>query len=248
MRHILQHSKVAIVYRGHYYRPGSKPSNAFNCLHNHAENIHSLIPEKDIYLHTYTGKDDTKLIDMLKPVNYIIQSEPPGVRNKIDFKPYSSRVNTLIQANKLFDAKDYDYILNLRFDLQVNAPVYMWPLDPVKFNTLHPERSWSNWHAERKSSDLIYFYPASMHDDYTQSVKELHRLENRAKLRYGGYNNRESRPVGWSHWITKHMEHKIGLDNIHIMYPVPYYSGKGPDAWLQGRPCNPMVHINRKFE
>ena len=140
----------------------------------------------------------------------------------------------------------YEYILNLRFDLQVNTPVYSWPVDILKFNTLHPERTWSNWYEEYKTSDLLYLYPSRMHDDYIQSVKELHNLESRVKLRYKGYNRRETKPIGWTHWLTKHMEPKIGLNNIHIMYPEPYYSGGTPEDPSHVQTHNPNVHINRK--
>jgi len=189
-------------------------------------------------------------LELLKPNRYEIEPHPPrrAVAKRAErnlAQSHESRVNTFVKANTLFDAERYDYVLNLRFDLNICIPIHSWPIHFDKFNTLHPEASWRNWYKENKTSDLMYFYPKGLHDAFVRCTNELFKLENRTRRRRRGYNHSRARPLGWMHWIVKHLIPVVGMKNINLMYPMPYWSGSQPSDWKKDRPHNPAMYINR---
>ena len=127
--------KIAVCYRGHYYRKGGAyiseqlGSNFSLCYENHKEKLFSYLDDYDVFFHTYshTQTSDEKLVETLQPKKCIIDEE---VHPKISY--------SIGQASSLV-SDEYDFIINLRFDLLFLKPFSDFNVEYNKFNFMFRE-------------------------------------------------------------------------------------------------------------
>lgn len=131
----IQKMKIAVCYRGHYFRKGGAyipdqlGSDFSLCYENHKEKLFPYLDNYDVFFHTYshTQTSDEKLVEILKPKKYIIDKE---VHPKISY--------SMIQSSSLVEG-EYDFIINLRFDLLFLKPFNDFNVEHDKFNFMFRE-------------------------------------------------------------------------------------------------------------
>jgi hypothetical protein len=165
--------KVAIVYRGHFYREDPKilrlgkpdvNSNFFLNYENNKQVLFNNFNEPDIFFHTYcAGKEkNEKLVEYLKPKKYMIER----------FKPRRyDLTNSIIKGAKLYNADDYDLIINTRFDLIYKNHIWRFDLQFDKFNFLYPE-PYKFWSKNKAVCDLMYVYHAKYNEAFIDAIPD----------------------------------------------------------------------------
>lgn len=263
----IKNSKIALVYRGYYYRPpGEKSGNYFKCHKNHVDNIISVFDNIDIYYHTYTYSEnmDNELYKLLKPKQCIIQSRPP---TRYSNSKLTSLVNTFSVANSLVNGRDYDLIINTRFDLVFSSPVCNWNILTDYFNVLGPElvTAWGHesnthnvvdplidWNIERKTSDIFFAYPGIYHESFTRATDKLLELDMYRKRRMKGFMFGERIPIGWPHWLYREVSYLLpnNENDMHLIHTDAHPSG---GVWLSDQTRgvykeigNPLAKISRE--
>lgn len=196
---------IALVYRGFYKRKkgfykrdtGTRKRNNFNMdiLKNHLESINSIdVKNIHIYIHTYSVNDDEdkKFLTLFENYNlkkYIIEK---NINNKISY--------SIIKSLELIDSSyDYDFIINLRFDLYFKKFFNEWRINYEKINICFKDikRSWDKLN---KVSDLMFMLPMKYNDKLIFALSR--------SMSYG--------PRGPGHFIYKHL--LMDKRNIHFIF------------------------------
>lgn len=186
--------KMAVCYRGHYFRkggayiPNQLGSDFSLCYENHKEKLFPYLDNYDVFFHTYshTQTSDEKLVEILKPKKYIIDKE---VHPKISY--------SMVQTSSLV-SDEYDFIINLRFDLLFLKPFSDFNVEHNKFNFMFRETAglggWRKVRRKKKQikdainskfklsefefenddikiSDLIFFYDKKFNDNFICSLE-----------------------------------------------------------------------------
>ena len=222
--------RVALCYRGHYYRehlaygPG-QGSNFFLIYKNHVENVFNCFDKPDVYFHTYPTNSpaDDELVELLNPVQY-----------KLDSQPSREIRHSVICVNNMVDERNYDLIINLRFDLSFRKKITDFAIDYDKFNFLWKEGGYSPRKplAYHRYSDLMWIFSSKyrkvLSDSYlSPCYNNLHR-ETLNRIRKDG------------HTIYYCMINHIDESEINIISSEKYPS-------MCDIP-NPYVMINRSYE
>ena len=192
---------LALVYRGFYKRNENKgrsagKKNYFNSeiFKNHLDSINSLgiTPLNiDIYIHTYSINDyeDKKLLSIFSNYNLKKYNFEKKISKKISY--------SIIKSLELVD-KDYDLIINTRFDVYFSKYLNDWSINYNNINLAFKdiERSWVK---EKKVSDLIYIFPKKYTNILISALK----------------NSQNFVPHGPGHFIYKHLN--INENEINFM-------------------------------
>lgn len=155
--------KTAICYRGHYYREEPHGSNFFLNLDNNKQMVWDCFSDYDIFLHTYSVNQqlDKKLIDLVNPTAYKIENdESTEIRKSI------LKVNSMM-------TDEYDFIINLRFDLQFNVSFVDLNIEYNKFNFLWRERK-PMWRKKGATSDFLFAYHTKFREKFEDSYGPLY--------------------------------------------------------------------------
>lgn len=191
--------RVAICYRGHYMRTGRKNSNFFLCHNNHTNMILKYFKNCDIYFHTHShdSQNDQKLVDTLKPKEYI-------------FKKTDYISDSFIESNNLIkNIDEYDLILNFRFDLMFNRQFNQFKVETDKFNFLWEERKHYRIQlGYRKVTDLMFVYHPKYIDSFNKSC-----IDSRFS---GGLR-------GTGHHLYPFMCKLVGEKNLSFMIENEHY-------------------------
>lgn len=171
--------KVALCYRGHYFRiegkgRRSKSSSFFLNYQNHKTNIIDCFENVDVYFHTYTPKEHcnsyldveqskSELISLLNPVQYKIESE-----DTIEIR------HSIVEVNKMYNQSDYDLVINTRFDLRFKHKITEFDIDSNKFNFLWREEYKSRRHVHAfdinfRCSDLLWVFNPKFQTQFNNS-------------------------------------------------------------------------------
>ena len=222
--------KVALCYRGHYYREYlHKNSNKKNNLgssfflnyENHKSNILDCFENVDVYIHTYSVNADLdkSLIDLVKPTCYMIDKQ---LKQEIR--------HSIIQVNKMYNENDYDFIINTRFDLQFKQKITNFNLDFNKFNFLWRERvKKKKLLPDFRCSDLLWAF----HPKYKKNFEDAY--GDRYDKFFGNIN-----PMRDGHTILKLLTDVISIDEVNFTTNIRYTSDLSV--------CNPFLTINRAFK
>lgn len=157
--------KVAIGYRGHYVREIVRDKkrrfkthqiNFFENLENHQKMLLNSFDNIEVFLHTYAVDDETdmKLIKSLSPTKYIIDKKTSKYVNK-----------SMKCVNELIDPKQFDFIINLRFDIVFKKKFTSDYLVPNKFNFLFKDLE-RFWKRQKRASDLLYSFDSKFHSNF----------------------------------------------------------------------------------
>ena len=184
---------VALVYRGFYKRDKGKTNN-FNLeiLKNHLASINSLgVKNIDIYIHTYSVNDyeDKKLLSLFFNYNLIKYIFEKEIREKISY--------SIINSLELVD-KNYDLIINTRFDVYFIKYLGNWHINYKKLNLAFKDLR-NAWIIHKKVSDLIYIFPPKYKNILITALK----------------NSQNFRSHGPGHFIYKHLN--INENEINFM-------------------------------
>jgi hypothetical protein len=163
--------KVAICYRGHFYREDprkglfGKPdvnSNFFKCYPNNIEILFRDFGEVDVFLHTYCAgpEKNEKLIELLNPKKFKVEQFR---RRRHDL------TNSIIKSANLVDPSEYDLIINTRFDLIYKNHIWRYDLQFDKFNFIYRE-PFKFWSANRAVCDLMHIYNPRYHADFIKAA------------------------------------------------------------------------------
>ena len=228
--------KIAVCYRGDYYREtihtwvkADEPrkridekkwgSNYFCNYKNHLTKLFEFLPNYDVFFHTYTNgvEMDKKLIERLTPTRYKIENERhPKISHSV------------METIKLVDTNEYDFIINIRFDLWFLKPIVDFNLDFDKFNyTWRGPRTW--WKRRKFTDDLMFAFSSKYKDAFTESVKK---------------RDRRCRKKGSVHLTYEVLSDKIGSENINFMIDGNFDSYNGKDEI----PKNGHLMINRNYD
>jgi hypothetical protein len=192
--------KIAICYRGHYFRTKSKGSNFFLCYDNHKKMLLDYYPNSDIYFHSHSvdSSTDFKLINLLKP-------------QKHSFEKTKYISDSFIEANNQIDLnKNYDLVLNLRFDLLFQKSILDFSIEHDKFNFTWEERKhYRTSLGYRKVTDLMF----AMSPEYINHFNDAC-----VDSRYSGGIR------GTGHHLYPFLCESIGKENINFMVDVHYDS------------------------
>ena len=208
--------KTAVCYRGHYLREGGKSSNFFLCYENHKKMIFSKLKTYDIYFHShkYDEKNDAKLINQLKPKKY-------------SFKKTNYISDSFIESNEQIEnLKNYDLIINLRFDLIFEVSFETLIIDYRKFNFLWEEKK--HYRAQLgypKVTDLMYAFNPLYLSHFHKAIEDTRFIGNR----------------GTGHHLYPKLSESIGEENIGFMISKNYNSNTDNEV-------NNHVNINRNFK
>ena len=192
--------KVAICYRGQYFRDKAKGSNFFLCYENHSKMLFDHFPNNDVYFHTHSTdiKKDNNLKEVLRPRRYSF--------DKTEFIS-DSFIET---NNQIENADEYDLILNLRFDLLFQVPITEFDIDASKFNFTWEERKHYRISlGYRKVTDLMF----AMNPMYIEAFNNAC-IDSRFS---GGIR-------GTGHHLYPELCNTIGEDNINFMLKEHYDS------------------------
>jgi len=147
----------------------NKKKNNFNSeiFKNHLDSINSLgiTPLNiDIYIHTYCVNDyeDKKLLSIFSNYNlkkYIFEKE---ISKKISY--------SIINSLELVD-KDYDLIINTRFDIYFIKYLNDWSINYNKINLAFKDVK-DSWVKQKKVSDLIYIFPKKYNNILISALKK----------------------------------------------------------------------------
>lgn len=192
---------LALVYRGFYKRNENKigcagKKNNFNSeiFKNHLDSINSLgiTPLNiDIYIHTYSVNDceDKKLLSIFSNYNLKKYKFEKKISQKISY--------SIINSLELVD-KDYDLIINTRFDVYFSKYLNNWSINYNNINLAFKDVK-DSWFKQKKVSDLIYIFPKK----YTNIlISALKKSQNFA-------------PNGSGHYIYKDLN--INKNEINFM-------------------------------
>jgi hypothetical protein len=184
---------IALVYRGFYKRDKGKTNN-FNLeiFKNHLDSINSLgIKNIDIYIHTYSVNDyeDKKLLSLFLNYNLIKYVFEKEIKEKISY--------SIINSLELVD-KNYDLIINTRFDVYFIKYLSNWSINCNKFNLAFKDRK-VLWIKHKKVSDLIYIFPPKYNNILISALKK----------------SQDYRSHGPGHFIYKHLN--INENEINFM-------------------------------
>ena len=218
----IQKMKIAVCYRGHYFRKGGAwipeqlGSDFSLCYENHKEKLFPYLDNYDVFFHTYshTQTSDEKLVETLQPKKYIIDKE---VHPKISY--------SMIQSSSLVGG-EYDFIINLRFDLLFLKPFNDFNVEYDKFNFMFREKEGlggrrkikrkknkiknaivsklklSEFEFEQddiKISDLIFFYDRQFNDNFISSLETTIDVDR----------------VGPGHYILPELNYSLGREYIN---------------------------------
>ena len=233
--------KIAVCYRGHYFRKGGAyipeqlGSDFSLCYENHNEKLFSYLDNYDVFFHTYshTQTSDEKLVETLQPKKYTIDKEV-----------HPSQTSSLV-------SDEYDFIINLRFDLLFLKPFSDFNIEHNKFNFMFRETDglggWRKVRRKKKQiknainskfklsefefekddikiSDLIFFYDKKFNNNFISS------LETTIDVDKGGPG----------HYILPELKYSIGKDHINSILSEFHSSS--------GNTQNGYVVINREIE
>ena len=228
--------KIAVCYRGDYYREtihtwvkADEPrkridekkwgGNFFCNYKNHLQNLFDHFSQYDVFFHTYSNgpEFDKKLVDRLNPVDY-----------KIENKRHPKISHSVIETLRLVDANQYDFIVNLRFDLWFLKPIIDFNVDFDKFNyTWRGPRIW--WKRRRFTDDLMFTMSAMYKTDFIKSVIK---------------RDRRCRKKGSVHLTYDALENLIGEHNLNFMVDGNFDSFNEKDEL----PKNGHLMINRNYD
>lgn len=234
--------RVALCYRGHFYRETKNLQESFRGdgnsyflnFANHRENLIDCYEDVDIFFHTYHPRnisndmspDDLveKLKHLTKPKNY-----------KIDTDDNKNIRYSILEVNKLFNKTDYDFVINTRFDLHFKKKITEFEIDYNKFNFLWKEYNKrcpriSKTHITYRCSDLMWAFNSKYTDVFSESYGEMY------DKMFGRKN-----PKRDGHTILKCMNDLMNIDEyVNIISERDYLSG----MQIQ----NPYVDINRNIK
>lgn len=128
--------KIAIIYRGYYYREDvKKQSNFFDYIDNHKTQFHSFA-DADLFFETHPTNCelDKKLVNSL---NWKAYNFNDSTKNCIE---------SIMNSLKIFPFHGYDFIIITRFDLFFNSSFSDFNVDYDKFNFL--------WRELKKCDDI----------------------------------------------------------------------------------------------
>ena len=238
--------KTAICYRGHYFRkggayiPNGLGSDFSLCIKNHTEKLFPYLDDYDVFFHTYSCNqtDDEKLVEILKPKKYIIDKE---VHPKISY--------SMMQSSLMVEG-EYDFIINLRFDLLFLKPFIDFNIYYDKFNFMFRENGGlGGWrkikrlknkikknirkkfqlsefefeHIDIKICDLIFFYDKKLNDNFISALETVMGVDSN----------------GPGHYILPELKYKIGNKFTNSVLSEFHSSSE----WTK----NGLVKINRKI-
>lgn len=222
--------RVAVCYRGHYQRrvlrqtKGSDPYwheiDFFENYQNHIDYLFKYLDDYDIFFHTYesTGKNENKLIKLLKPKKFKIE--------KANFK----KINySIFEVNKLYDESDYDCVINLRFDLIFVKDLKQFHIDYKKFNFLFKDHV-RPWERDKKTSDMMYVFNSKYKKNFQESIND---------------KNIKIDKVGSAHFIYKGLTRngRLTEEDINFMVGGHHTSWVQTDESKNG-----FVSLNRGYK
>jgi hypothetical protein len=163
---------LALAYRG-FYKRNNKKTNNFNLeiFKNHLDSINTLnIQNIDIYIHTYSINEceDKKLLSIFENYNlkkYIFEEK---IRKKISY--------SIINSLELVD-KNYDLIINTRFDVYFIKYLSDWSINYNKLNLAFKDIK-KSWVRKKKVSDLIYIFPKKYNNILISALKKSTNVVN----------------------------------------------------------------------
>ena len=119
--------------------------------------------ECHIYISTYNTTDDIKneMMELIKP-DQVLYSDKEGST------PFTSKIN----AFRLLDNKDLDFVIHTRLDLHFTQPLINLNIDYNKFNFLFPEIN--HWHLGY-TTDNLYMWPHHMTNVVEDSMRKTYR-------------------------------------------------------------------------
>ena len=215
-----ENKKVAICYRGHYFRNNPpKNSNFFSCQENHHNFLYQYLGDYDIFFHTYPvdTESDSRLVDLVNPTNYVFENMQPG----------TPVINSICKVCELVSG--YDFIINLRFDLLFLKSFDHFNVDDEKFNFLWKERK-DFWEADRWTSDLMYAFNGNFLESFKSSLEP-------ASTDY--YNTRKyPHSSSSAHFVYKY----LGVDESSINFMVDGHHPSGTEQKANG-----FIEINRSL-
>jgi hypothetical protein len=120
--------------------------------------------ECHIYISTYdtTAEIKKEMVELIKP-DMVIYSEKEGST------PFTTKIN----AFRLLDNKDLDFIIHCRLDLHFHQPFTTYNIDYNKFNYLYKEKN--HWHLGY-TNDNVYLWPHRMTGIVEESLRKTYRV------------------------------------------------------------------------
>ena len=155
--------KTAICYRGHYYREKPHGSNFFLNLENNQNMLLNRFSDFDVFFHTYSVNSEMneKLKTCLNPTDYIIENTKSS-----EIRHSTLKVNELVTS-------DYDFIINLRFDLHFKVPFTDLNIEHEKFNFLWRERR-PMWKRKGATSDFLFAFHSDFKSNFDYAYGDLY--------------------------------------------------------------------------
>ena len=222
--------KVALCYRGHFYRENTthrsscRKNEGSSFFINYQNNKHNLIDcydEVDVFFHTYSVNEelDDKLIATLNPKKYEIETIQ---HNEIR--------HSILKVNEMINSDDYDLIINTRFDLQFKKKITEFNLDFNKFNFLWKEKvNKEKLLPNYRCSDLLWAF----HPRY---IKDFEYSYGSCYDKFFGKIN----PMRDGHTILKFLSKRISTESeVNFVTHKRYTSSN--------KIRNPFLLINRSF-
>lgn len=211
--------KTAICYRGHYYREEPHGSNFFLNFENNKEMLWDCFSEYDVFFHTYSVNEqlDTELINLINPKNYEIETN-----NSTEIRNSILKVNSLV-------TQQYDFVVNLRFDLLFNASFNKFDVEYNKFNFLWRERR-PMWIKKGATSDFLFAYDSIFCEKFYEAYGKL----------YDAMLN-ENNPRRDGHLIYNTLKNIIHINDINFLIKDYVQSGKADSLE------NDYIKLNRSI-
>jgi len=141
--------KVAIIFRGQYFRTGKKATSFFRCIDNQKQNLLSYFKNYDLFFQsTSVDKEtDQKLINSLSFKKYDFTNKN---RNTLD---------SILNSLKIYDFSKYDLIVCVRFDLCFFQHLRNFKIDVNKFNFLWKEPKQFEFNGMVRVCDHLIIFP-----------------------------------------------------------------------------------------
>lgn len=162
--------------------------------------------ECHIFISTYETADEIKkeMTDIINP-DGVFYSEKEGST------PFTSKINAL----KLLDNRDLDFIIHTRLDLHFTQPLINLNIDYDKFNFLFPELN--HWHLGY-TTDNLYMWPYHMTSVVEDSLNKTYKVVRpQTTCTHGLY-------VKLSELLNKEDIHTISdkheLSNVNSFYTI----------------------------
>jgi len=123
--------------------------------------LDSLKPHHDVkmYITTYNCETLLELINFYQPAKTVV----------LPWGNITQRGIYIKSMTALLD-EDVDFIIAMRFDMHLNAPVNTWNIDPNKFNFIFREIS-PAWENQRFISDSFFAFPKRYLKSFIESIK-----------------------------------------------------------------------------